>query len=87
MTLLLWLIYAAYVLLRNVAGDNETVARYAAVLGIIGVIDIPIIYMAIHLWRGIHPRVEQMAPEMAITLLVCAMAFTCLFSWLLWLRF
>jgi len=87
MTLLLWLIYAAYVLLRNVAGDNETVARYAAVLGIIGVIDIPIIYMAIHLWRGIHPRVEQMAPEMAITLLVCGVAFTCLFSWLLWLRF
>lgn len=87
MTLLLWLIYAAYVLLRNVAGDNETVARYAAVLGIIGVIDIPIIYMAIRLWRGIHPRVEQMAPEMAVTLLVCAMAFACLFSWFLWLRF
>ena len=86
MTLVLWLIYAAYVLLRLLAGDNEMVARYAAVLGIIGVIDIPIIYIAIRLWRGIHPKVEQMAPEMALTLLVCTGAFFSLFAWLLWLR-
>ena len=86
MTLVLWLIYAAYVLLRVFAGDTETVARYAAVLGIIGVIDIPILYIAIRLWRGIHPKVEQMAPEMAWTLLVCTGAFVCLFTWLLWLR-
>ena len=77
MTLVLWLIYAAYVLLRVFAGDNETVARYAAVLGIVGVIDIPLLYISIRLWRGIHPKVEQMAPEMAWTLLVCTAAFVC----------
>jgi heme exporter protein C len=86
MTLVLWLIYAAYVLLRVFAGDTETVARYAAVLGIVGVIDIPLIYLSIRLWRGIHPRVEQMAPEMAWTLLVCTGAFVCVFTWLLRLR-
>ena len=86
MTLVLWLIYAAYVLLRPLAGDTETVARYAAVLGIVGVIDIPILYVSIRLWRGIHPTVEQMAPEMALTLLVCTAAFVCLFTWLLRLR-
>ena len=69
MTLVLWLIYAAYVL-----------------LGIVGVIDIPLIYISIRLWRGIHPKVEQMAPEMAWTLLVCTGAFVCVFTWLLWLR-
>ena len=86
MTLVLWLIYAAYILLRVFAGDNETVARYAAVLGIVGVIDIPLLYISIRLWRGIHPKVEQMAPEMAWTLLVCTGAFVCVFTWLLRLR-
>jgi len=86
MVAILWTIYAAYVLLRVLAGDNELIARYAAVLGIIGVLDIPILYVAVRLWRGIHPKVERMAPEMAWTLLVCSAAFLCLFAWLLWLR-
>jgi len=86
MVAILWTIYAAYVLLRVLAGDNELIARYAAVLGIVGVLDIPILYIAVRLWRGIHPKVERMAPEMAWTLLVCSGAFLCLFAWLLWLR-
>ncbi len=86
MVAILWTIYAAYVLLRLLGGDNELIARYAAVLGIVGVLDIPILYIAVRLWRGIHPKVEQMAPEMAWTLLVCTAAFLCLFTWVLWLR-
>lgn len=86
MVAILWTIYAAYLLLRTLGGDNELIARYAAVLGIVGVLDIPILYIAVRLWRGIHPKVEQMAPEMAWTLLVCTVAFLCLFTWLLWLR-
>lgn len=87
MVVILWMIYAAYLLLRLLAGDNELIARYAAVLGIVGVLDIPLLYIAVKLWRGIHPKVEQMAPEMIWTLLVCAVAFLCLFAWLLWVRF
>jgi len=86
MVAILWTIYAAYILLRVLAGDNELIARYAAVLGIVGVLDIPILYVAVRLWRGIHPKVERMAPEMAWTLLVCSAAFLGLFAWLLWLR-
>jgi heme exporter protein C len=85
MVVILWTIYAAYMLLRVLAGDNELIARYAAVLGIVGVLDIPILYIAVRLWRGIHPKVERMAPEMAWTLLVCAGAFLGLFAWLVWL--
>lgn len=87
MTVILWTIYAAYLLLRIFGGDNETTARYAAVLGIVGVLDIPIIYVSVRLWRGMHPKVESMDPAMALTLLVCALAFFLLFLWLLWLRF
>lgn len=86
MTIVMWVIYASYVLLRQIAGDNEQVARYAAVLGIVGALNIPLIYIAIRLWRGIHPKVETMAPEMAWTLLVCTGAFLLFFAWLMWIR-
>ncbi len=87
MTLILWLIYAAYLLLRLLGGESEAVARYAAVLGIVGTLDIPLIYISVRLWRGIHPRVESMDPSMALTLLVCSLALLLLSLWLLWLRF
>src|SRR5581483_52776 len=86
MVVILWTIYAAYLLLRLFAGDTEQVARYAAVLGIVGVLDIPLLHIAVRLWRGIHPKVDKMAPEMMWTLLVCTAAFLCLFTWMLWLR-
>ena len=88
MVAILWMIYAAYILLRLLAGDNELIARYAAVLGIVGVLDIPLLYIAVKLWRGMHPKLERggLPPEMILTLLVCTGAFLCLFAWLLWLR-
>ena len=43
MVVVLWAIYAAYLLLRHLAGDTEQIARYAAVLGIVGVLDIPLL--------------------------------------------
>jgi heme exporter protein C len=88
MVVVLWTIYAAYLLLRHLAGDTEQIARYAAVLGIVGVLDIPLLHISVRLWRGIHPKIERggLAPEMMWTLLVCTAAFLCLFTWLLWLR-
>ena len=88
MVIVLWTIYAAYLLLRHLAGDTEQVARYAAVLGIVGVLDIPLLHIAVRLWRGIHPKIERggLAPEMMWTLLTCTVAFLCLFTWMLWLR-
>jgi heme exporter protein C len=86
MVIVLWTIYASYLLLRHLAGDTEQIARYAAVLGIIGVLDIPLLHIAVRLWRGIHPKVDKMAPEMMWTLLMCSVAFLLLFTWMLWLR-
>ena len=56
-TLILWLIYAAYLMVRSTAGTGEQGARYAAILGIIGVVDIPIINRSVYWWRTIHPAV------------------------------
>jgi heme exporter protein C len=99
MTVILWTIYASYVILRSFGGAEDAIARYAAVLGIVGAIDIPIIVVSVRLWRGIHPAVLMAEssegglkdPRMTLTLLVSAIAFLLVFAWfalvrLRWIR-
>src|SRR5579871_6475762 len=50
-TFILWLLYGGYLLLRAFGEDNQEIARYAAVLGIIGVLDVPVIIISVRLWR------------------------------------
>jgi heme exporter protein C len=93
-TFILWLLYGAYLLLRAFADDTEDIARFAAVLGIVGVLDVPIIIISVRLWRTIHPAVlltrqgehGLQDPRMVATLLVSLGAFTIMFVWLLWMR-
>lgn len=94
-TLLLWLIYVGYLMLRSFAATNEMGARYAAILGIVGAFDVPIINRSVYWWRTIHPAVLVTRqggsglpdPRMQATLGVCFLAFLLLFLWLLWLRY
>ena len=86
----MWLIYFAYIHVRSYTTDQERGARFAAVIGIVGLIDVPIVAMAIQLWRTQHPRAlifeGGLAPEMLATLLVSLAAFTPLFVVLLRVR-
>jgi heme exporter protein C len=54
-TLVLWTIYAGYLLLRALADKGPQAARYAAIVGIFGFIDVPIVYFSVTWWRTIHP--------------------------------
>ena len=53
-TLILWLIYVSYLLLRRFA-DGAQMQALAAVLSIFGALDVPIVYMANRWWRTQHP--------------------------------
>ena len=94
MTVILWAIYASYLMLRAFGGEDDAVRRYAAVLGIIGVLDIPIIRVSVHLLRGIHPSVITrneggsglVDPWMRAGLGVSALALILLAAWLVALR-
>lgn len=94
-TLILWLIYAAYLMMRSTAGSAEQGARYAAILGIVGVIDIPIINRSVYWWRTIHPAVIVTKeggsglsdPRMQATFAVCLVAFALLYVWLVYVRY
>jgi len=93
-TLILWLIYAGYLMMRSVSATSEQGARYAAILGIIGTVDIPIIKQSVYWWRTIHPAVLKTReggsglqdPRMQATLTVCFLAFFLLFLWMVWIR-
>ncbi|HEY2773028.1 MAG TPA: cytochrome c biogenesis protein CcsA [Candidatus Binatia bacterium] len=55
--LVLWLVFASYVMLRVFARDNEMAPRYAAVLAIVGAVNMPLVMMATRLFRSIHPQI------------------------------
>jgi heme exporter protein C len=94
-TLILWLLYGGYLMLRAMAGDSEQGARFGAVVGIVAALDVPIVIVSVRLWRTIHPAVLVTRqgghgledPRMVATLLVSLAAFTALFIWILCLRF
>jgi heme exporter protein C len=73
-TLVLWIIYAGYLLLRRLAEPGRQAARYAAVVGIFGFIDVPIVYFSVTWWRTQHPGPviinDALPPQMLLTFLV-----------------
>jgi heme exporter protein C len=83
-TLLLWFVYLAYLLLRSFTEGNERAARFAAVYGIAGLAVIPLNYFALDLagGRSMHPENLQrsnlgagMGWPFALGALVCLVAF------------
>ncbi|GAG28561.1 unnamed protein product, partial [marine sediment metagenome] len=82
-TLVLWLTYLAYLLVRNYAAEQTQGARLAAVLGIVGFIDVPIVVLAVNLWRTQHPPAlifeGGITSPMLLTILVSIAAFTVLY--------
>ncbi len=92
-TLVLWLLFAGYLILRQSAENPEQGARFCAVIGIVGALDVPIIYYSVEWWRGLHPRVLKVSggqgldPAMARALALCSATFVLFFLFLLLLRF
>jgi heme exporter protein C len=82
-SLVLWLIYVAYLLVRSFAIEPERGARFGAVIGVVGFIDVPIVFLAVNLWRTQHPTTivfeGGLTASMFSTLLVCLAAFTVLY--------
>lgn len=61
-TLILFLIYIGYFMLRQFGGHPERVSRYAAVVGILAFLDVPIIFFSVKFWSPeiqSHPQVEM----------------------------
>ena len=93
-TTILLFIYIGYLMLRSYMSDDNRKGKYAAVVGIVGFLDIPIVHQSVVWWRTLHqpPTIMRMgeptiAPSMLLTLLVNLLAFTLLYSYLLSKKF
>jgi heme exporter protein C len=72
-TLVLWIIYAGYLMVRRLAEPGRQAARFAAVVGIFGFIDVPVVHFSVTWWRTVHPGPiivnDALPPEMLATFL------------------
>lgn len=94
-TLLLWFIYLGYFVVRRATENPERARRFAAVVAIVGALDIPIIHVSVLWFRSLHPQpvvLNTQTPmnldrDMGLTLMTGLTAFTLLFLGLLALRY
>ena len=97
-TLLLFLIFMGYFLLRISVNDRDKESRLASVLGIIGFLDIPIIHKSVEWWRTLHQpstlfKVDSgeakpsMPPELLYPLMVSTLVMLAFYLYLLLLRY
>jgi heme exporter protein C len=76
-TAILFVIYVGYLMLRSFVDEPDRRARLAALVGIVGFIDVPIIYMSVLWFRTLHqpPSIQRGGASMPETML-----FTLLFN-------
>ena len=90
---MLLLIYVGYLAVRRLSDSPPRRARWAAVVGIVGFIDVPIVHLSVTLWRSLHqePTVLRLGPPtiegtMLGALLAGVVAFTLVYLYLMALR-
>ena len=97
LTAILLLIFVGYLMLRSLVEEESRAASSAAILGIIGFLDIPLIHMSVYWWRTLHqpPSIlrpdkspwENIHPALLTALAINFVAFVLLYFYLLSLRY
>ncbi len=91
LTLVLWLIYVAYLVLRRFSSGTQT-PLMAAVLAVFGALDVPLVYFSIWFFRTQHPSPViggggSIDPRMLHVLLINWAAFMCFAALVCWSRY
>jgi heme exporter protein C len=82
----LWVIYSGYLIVRSSQEDPYRRARAAAVVAILGALDVPLVVLATRWFRGMHPVAPQLEPAMRGVLLFSAVGFSAFFGLLFVVR-
>jgi heme exporter protein C len=87
---IMFVIYLGYLLLRAMIEDRERAARFAAVLGIVAALDIPLVHFSVSWWRTLHqpstllrPGRAPMDPTFVVALTINLVAFALLYAYFL----
>ena len=93
--LVMWLTYVGYLLMRGLGSDQRTVGRPAAIVGIVGFVNVPIVHFSVYWWRTLHPSGPTPANladgsglggTELLAFFTSLAAFTVMFAWLLVMR-
>jgi heme exporter protein C len=79
-TLVLWMIFLAYLLLRRYGGPGSD--RLSAALALFGMANVPFVYWSVNVWRTLHPKtsvVMTLDPAMRPAFWWCIAAFSLLY--------
>jgi heme exporter protein C len=90
-SLIQFLVYVGYLMLRASVEEPARRARFAAVYGIVAFVSVPINFIAIRMWRTQHPLVfgsseGGLGPNMMFTFFFCLATFTIWYATLMWHR-
>jgi heme exporter protein C len=85
---ILFVMYLGYLLLRGMIEEHERAARYAAVVGIVAALDIPLVHFSVYWWRTLHqppsllkPGPASMSEGILAALLVNVVAWALLYAY------
>jgi heme exporter protein C len=92
-TAMLLLIYIGYIAVRRITDSPTRRARWAAVIGVVGFVDVPIVHLSVVWWRSLHQQSTvlrvggpQIEGSMLTALLVAVGAFTIVYAYLMAVR-
>jgi heme exporter protein C len=85
---ILFVIGLGYLLLRGMVEDGERAARYAAVVGIVAALNVPLVHFSVYWWRTLHqppsllrPGPAPVSSSILVALLVNLAAFAALYAY------
>ena len=91
--LILFFLYLGYMVLYNAFDDQNRGARAAAILSIVGIVNIPIIKFSVDWWNTLHQPASvikmdgpSIHPSMLTPLILMAVGYTAFYFWILFIR-
>ncbi len=89
-TALLFVSYIGYLAVRGLGGTHHQRAKRSAVVGLLIVLEIPLVHWSVKLWRSLHQEASVLSTDgdvkidglMLFSLFVGVVAFTLLYLWL-----
>jgi heme exporter protein C len=86
-TLVMWMIFNAYLLLRRYGGPGSE--KLAAAVALFGMANVPFVYWSVNVWRTLHPKtsvIPSLQPGMRGPFWFCVVAFLLVSTLILMLR-
>jgi heme exporter protein C len=86
LTAIMFFVYLGYLALRRTSDDLHVRARRASILGVLAVVQVPLVHFSVVWWRTLHQPPTLLRPEgpdmdtsMVVTLLIAVVAFTAMY--------